>query len=206
MLSDGFVGIVTDEQMHQFAGGFEVILRDENDGTWARIILDVKTLIQMRKDPSKTGFFELACTVKGLREELDDLKEKKSLTLDEKETFMSLRSKLVQVYTFIQDREPQLRKIAGSGKTRGHAIIRQLKECLLLQVVGQEVEVTSPIGTHNGRLRWAVTNANLSCVEVYVSEDEGGEVLLKFDMLEFGAEYMFELLGERESVEEQYSI
>ena len=49
-------------------------------------------------------------------------------------------------------------------------------------------------------------NANLSQVEVYISEDEGGEVLLKFDILEFGVEYMFELFGDRESIEEQYSI
>lgn len=36
---------------------------------------------------SKIGFFELTYTVKGLREELNDLKEKKSLTLNKKETF-----------------------------------------------------------------------------------------------------------------------
>jgi hypothetical protein len=44
--------------------------------------------------------------------------------------------------------------------------------------VGQEVEVTSLISIYNGRLKWAIINANFSWVEVYINKDEGGEVLL----------------------------
>jgi hypothetical protein len=73
-------------------------------------------------------------------------------------------------------------------------------------MVGQMVVVTWPHSCfrNRGQLCWVATNADLSSVEVYVSEPSRIPFHQQFPMSQFGVEYQINLCGVQKTVKEQY--
>jgi hypothetical protein len=208
-LEDTFIGI-TERERWQLAGGFGLIHRLENGGRRARSILDPTKLQEMGRSPCMTGFYGLTSTVCGLRKVLDDLKNIESPIPPDKERYESLRGKLDKLYTFIGELKSSLEENLKRGKVSDEGTIYQLKECILLEMVGQMVVASSKDLCYRlrGLFCWAVTNANLSSVEVYVSAVEGGDIPFhgKFPMSQFGVGYHIEIDKDRKNVKSNIQI